>query len=531
MWTSTTRVTWLNADARDEVWRSVCTGPKKRKWAWKPKGNVCCYGLQGLCKYGRSCGCSHDFKLGRDVGCQFGINCTYGHSAIALAREADYSETEDYGSDSIPCLDKGVLQNARRTRAQEGAYLQCKGLAFDGSDPLWEEVCIALLDGNEELGDADLPNSARYRLAADGCYRLVDEETSDEWLCLPGDILQQRLEQSEARFATIRRDWLVDDLIDARVFWDQLLTVLTRRRKCRSEPEQESIFPDEADDDLQKAGEKMDVELRKAIELGPKLLPMPIAGRAADNSIATLTDEVTSSFVEAVNAAFLAAEELQSLCSSILQRRRERHAEEMRTCNIVDDGKNKDEEMSQADVIDAGSLKASRGDDPEKFGCPIRLCNPLDDEIWRDASDVADLHSFRLTQLRRCLRRCVYVCRCIQEESQFSLTSSFVPSVGVEAEIVGLTASAECKLNGHSGLIEAFHANHGLWQICLSSSGTRLLLPPSQLTKPSKSGTRTTRSRSPRAQRGDASPQVSLLNLVRKAAARGDHILLHHVVK
>lgn len=131
-----------------------------------------------------------------------------------------------------------VLQAAASGEASW--QLECHGPGYDDSDPLWDELATALRDEGEDVGDGDLPNRSRQRLARAGQYRMVDSDMADEWVCVPGAALLARLEEVRERTAQLRREWLQYDLADARELWDAAVA-LSAAARAASEEEQRQL--------------------------------------------------------------------------------------------------------------------------------------------------------------------------------------------------------------------------------------------------------------------------------------------------
>lgn len=109
-----------------------------------------------------------------------------------------------------------------RLFARHGGLLECHGPGQDDSDPLWEEISCALREEGEDIGDADLPPVSRKRLAANGQYFLVNEDTADEWLCLPAEALVIKLAAVREKVTRSRSLWFADDLLEARHLWTRV---------------------------------------------------------------------------------------------------------------------------------------------------------------------------------------------------------------------------------------------------------------------------------------------------------------------
>jgi hypothetical protein len=444
-----------------------------------------------------------------------------------------------------------LFKAAQAAELQEARYAECRGMAFDGTDPLWEELCSTLLKPEEDIGDGDLTSAARERLTADGVYRLLDADSSDEWLCLPSIPLQQSLEAAQTSFASTRRNWLTDDLIDARVLWETLSDMLTRRRLRFQEPPPSASTNgwkgkpkpnpseprEEAEDRLEKAAELLDKEMQRVVALGPKLEAQPATLDSAtmvlyqQAAAKSLKELVGTDFVEAVKAARSVVEELQQASLEIKSQRDRRPASSYNGWYSKSDAETKPRELDKAKQ-EVEKVKA------EAFS------NPLDDELRADAYDPTELHSFRAMQLLLCLERCLHVCYSFcSGTASGDCPDVALLVVGAQAQIKSLTASAEQNLNGQAGRLEAFHADLGLWRVELEESGTRLLLAPKQLScteaaDANAAKVRNGRSRSPRrtgSNGGDTKSgvkrlAVTLLDLVREAAAKGEYVMVHHDV-
>eukprot|EP00928_Gymnodinium_smaydae_P071646 TRINITY_DN55182_c0_g1_i1.p1 TRINITY_DN55182_c0_g1~~TRINITY_DN55182_c0_g1_i1.p1 ORF type:complete len:197 (-),score=23.61 TRINITY_DN55182_c0_g1_i1:56-646(-) len=185
-WESTTFVGILSNEAKDVAWKRVCDAT-----SWKrPAGPfVCCYAMEGTCRYGSKCHYAHDVNLLPVLGCQYGMQCIRPKCAAALfnsswAPESRKSDTLDHGQNEPSNLN-GTCN-----------YMQSVGLSCDDKDPIWEELAVALgfVWPQECIGDGDLSEATRQRLSAAGRYTLVDDEMVDEWLCIPGELVADYLE-------------------------------------------------------------------------------------------------------------------------------------------------------------------------------------------------------------------------------------------------------------------------------------------------------------------------------------------------
>mmetsp|Transcript_9259 Transcript_9259/g.17594 ORF Transcript_9259/g.17594 Transcript_9259/m.17594 type:complete len:359 (-) Transcript_9259:24-1100(-) len=222
-WQSTSRATRLPHAARDAVWKQVCDfTPESSERPAKP---VCCFALQGVCRFSAStCEFSHRTEQVRLTGCQFGLKCRVGHAAGLLQASS-----------------KLVFRNGLNVAVQDTVQgdlscIECTGPNFDDSDPLWNEVAFALRTDDEDLGDCDLPTATRQRLQAAGQYHLIDEDTADEWICVPARFLLDRLESLHEGLAKSRRFWLLDDLGEAKDLWDRVSAALRPGNSWSDDP-------------------------------------------------------------------------------------------------------------------------------------------------------------------------------------------------------------------------------------------------------------------------------------------------------
>jgi len=195
---------------------------------------VCCYSLQGTCFFGAdNCEYSHDASLVGSRGCQFGTRCRLGHWTPAEAPGQLASPPGGGGVNGDDAAGLGGAGLPDVLRAEGGLpLLECRGPAHDDSDPLWEELACTMRENSEDVGDADLSVAARRRLAAEGLYQLVDDDTADEWLCIPAEELRGRLEAAAEKVARSRRLWFTDDLREASCHWNGILGVLRPGADC-----------------------------------------------------------------------------------------------------------------------------------------------------------------------------------------------------------------------------------------------------------------------------------------------------------
>jgi len=241
-WQSTTRAARLPHAARDAVWKQVCDfTPEPSSGQMKP---VCCYAMQGVCGFGASiCEYSHRTELVRLTGCQFGLKCRVGHQASSRLGFQNG-------------LNGGVLDTVQGDLSS----IECTGPRFDDSDPLWNEMACVLRNDDEDVGDCDLPTVTRQRLQSAGLYHLIDENTADEWICVPARFLLDRLESLHEELSRSRRFWLLDDLGEARDLWDQVSAAL--RNSWSQDPS--------VDGALNHALELADASLQNAFATLPK---------------------------------------------------------------------------------------------------------------------------------------------------------------------------------------------------------------------------------------------------------------------
>lgn len=219
-WRSSTRVARISGKDQAEAWRRISlqadAWSNSEAWSWKKpvdSRQVCCFALQNKCFYDHECQFSHDLDQLKVVGCQFGNKCYAGHR-----QEWGHTSAAWDGSGARPSVD--TLQFFRQSGP--ASHVACCGPSFDDTDPLWQELVFALTGDDEELGDEDLPECVRQRLAAAGQYHLVQEGTSDEWVCLPARYLCEGLKVSSCRLAHARQGWLQDELTEAAALWEQL---------------------------------------------------------------------------------------------------------------------------------------------------------------------------------------------------------------------------------------------------------------------------------------------------------------------
>jgi len=221
LWSSTTQITWVPQASRDTVWSKVCKLTKPREHAPYISTSlaVCCYALQGKCRnQAWTCKYSHDLSQVYRVGCQYSTSCCVGHSTgCSKPQDASYQ---------ISSVDHAASLMASLRESDDVAYIECRGAAFDDSDPLWSEIVRALCTNKEDVGSGDLPTSTRNRLAHASEYHLVDEETADEWLCLPAEALRYYLHRCGKKCLQSRVQWLFLDLKLSIMLWGDIAETL-----------------------------------------------------------------------------------------------------------------------------------------------------------------------------------------------------------------------------------------------------------------------------------------------------------------
>lgn len=397
----------------------------------------------------------------------------------------------------------------------DAAFIECQGLAYDDTDPLWDEAAFALRGNDLDIGDADLTSTSRERLEKAGQYIIVSQDTSDEWIYVSGMALRDGLQAVQEKLAGARRDWINDDLHEARVLWDDLVKVLERRRRLAA------TSSNKVKDHDGVTGPLIDLEAadEKGLNAGAERIQQLLdRARSAWSSGVESSDLLAS--LEAVRAS---AEDLHDLFCDIQVERAGRAP-------------------PPAAVIQACNRE-------EPIAKTLLANNLLDDEIRLGSSyawsqlDVSDAHSFKFTEFLRCLDRCVFACQSSTSSTGRGNVASRAPlqlEVGSDVEVSGLTAPAEKSLNGQIASVVAWHQSEGLWQVRLQASGTRLLLSADHFTPvlASEAATRQKVSKAPEVQhrrRRSRSPRRSmharsLSELAEVAAARGEYILIHHTV-
>lgn len=471
-WSSATLVVRVPQATRDTVWKQICAlTPPPSCQTSEADRLVCCYALQGTCRFGPTCEYSHDVEKARLVGCQFGPKCKMKHRVVTTAGEAadlahdlakasaasktdTKTEVEEDGDFSI----NGSAKISESLRIEDGqTYIECWGPTYDDSDPLWEEVAIALRKDDEDVGDGDLPTAARIRLANAGHYWVVDDDKADEWISMPAHLLLEHLESKQERLHVSRLRWLGDDISDARGLWDEVCSTVSQT------PGQDESSP------LKEA----DALLRKVFLLGS---PLP--------SGASPLPAAKGNLITALTAAKRALTSLRKKQS----------------------------------VITGLKLPSSMGMTASGF---------LDDDLMGKIMEIRSC-------LERCICVKGYLEERETQTGPHSQSSDQMELlVGSTVEVMALSAPAEESLNGQHGELERYDQAAGLWQVRLVTSGTRLLLseknvgclrnPEPEAAAP---GQQRDHSRSPRRQEGHRSAQ----ELVRAAAKAGDHVLIHHIV-
>jgi len=472
--------------ARDAVWRRICALAPPAAFAEAESGGspakpVCCYALQGICRFGASsCEYSHDVAAVQFVGCQFGSKCRLGH--VALAELGPREAPEDRDAD---LLDIGFLDSFQTSGGL--SCMECRGPSFDDSDPLWDEVACALRGDyeDEDVGDSDLSVAARRRLAAAGQYRLVNDDTADEWICVPAEELRDKLETVREKVTQTRRFWLGDDLSTVRHTWNEVLASLRPPAANGSFP---SAKVPVADGALHRAAALADSALQRVLALQPQdngnasqnLLNALAVAQGAVSGLQRAAGDAAGRRL--ADLAFYGTESPDSQLSEEARAKLVEMERSLERCIFV----------VRADDLRSGETptwEAERGADGGYHG------RALASQLGPPVAELA---------------------------------------VGGCVEVVGLLSDAEQGLNGQEGQLERYDEALGVWQLRLAASGTRLLLGEEHLAGPrGRTSSDITasvlprgRSRSPRRQSG----AWSLLELVRDSAKNGEHILVHHIV-
>lgn len=163
------------------------------------------YGPEGGCRF------SHDVTLVWERGCQYGTECRCQHPQVGSGVEQDKYRM-------INGLDQGVMSLARAALASDNLmYLESSGPDFDDTDPLWDEITATFREDADD-GACDLTKAVRARFTEAGKYRMVDEEMLDEWICVRGEELSQRL--AKAPTEEWRRESLRYELSEAKGVWE-----------------------------------------------------------------------------------------------------------------------------------------------------------------------------------------------------------------------------------------------------------------------------------------------------------------------
>lgn len=467
-WGSVTRVTRLPQASRDAVWQRICgLSPVPSGMPQKP---VCCYAIQGTCYFGATtCEFSHDTSAVTRLGCQFGSRCRLGH---APKPEALRAELGGAAADLGPVLsDAGLADSAR----PDGCLplVECRGPVHDDSDPLWQELVCALCEESESVGDADLSVAARERLGDEGIYRLVDDDTADEWVCISAEALRSRLEAAREKVTESRNLWLYDDLFVARGLWSEIVGALRPQLGGRGKSGLWEFVPQPLEGGvLGRTLALVDVAMQRVVELYSK-----------DKGIAS------HGLASALFAAQGAVTGLQRATSD---------AAALRLVGMAF--------SSEGD--------ASSHVDEDVRGCIVELLGCLDRCVF--TMRAGDGHVVDVVDAKVLAG---------EDRKKGELAT------GTVVEVLGLTSSSEQGLNGQEGQLERYDEALGLWQLRLAQSGTRLLLGEDQLASLRRNGTASGvssrgRSRSPR-RLGDFR---SLAEVAQEAAKNGDFVLVHHVV-
>lgn len=217
-WLSTTAVMRAPQALAEEVWQgilmSVSSDVNGEEQPISARA-VCCYAARGICHYGSTCDFLHDVSQLPIVGCQYKNACFHGHAASRAGVLAKHS------SEAHDQLRKTL------DGSSPGSYLECRGVVYEGTDVLWSEVATALTGESLSLGDGDLDSATRRDLAAESRYISMDDETADEWLCLPGLTLLDRLLASHSYLFALQWEWIVDEIAEARWGWTYLAKALS----------------------------------------------------------------------------------------------------------------------------------------------------------------------------------------------------------------------------------------------------------------------------------------------------------------
>jgi len=462
VWSSATRAVRLPAAEYEAAWRRI----NSLTQTLKP---VCCYGLRGQCNSVSTCGFSHDYSLVTRAGCQFGSSCRHGHG---------WKECDNWYPTSDSAKSVSRRSDCVSTLLDGGAScIECKGLQFDDTDPLWDEATAGLRDEFEDIGDGNITGAVRDRLASAGEYRMVDEASSDEWVCVLGSKLCPRLEAAEDAFAGRRREMLGDDLREAQEFWRDVVGTMSSWTPSRFSHELS-----DAKTCLQRRLNEAGMALRTCFDcaLAPafeEALPRP---------------SVLENFTQLLSDARVAVEGVRRSADSFgnLQR-----------------------QLSSA----AWSGSSEWGNNHS--GWEGGWSN------WHTARDpdpeLAGSGTTELLEVRRCLDRCLHLVYCLRRASKkhYEGVGAVEPTgdscqPGQERLVRGLQAEAELSLNGQHATLERFDEEQRLWQVKLNGSGTKLLLPAENLFDAR-----------------DLAPSArSVLDIAQEAAALGDYVLIHHVV-
>jgi len=521
MWSSTTQITWVPHASRDAVWSKVCKLSKPREDAPYTSTSlpVCSYALQGKCRNNAwTCKYSHDLSQVYWNGSQY-----VGHSTAS-------SKVPDTSYD-ISSVNHAASLMASLRESDDVAYVECHGAAFDASDPLWSEVVRALCTNKEDVGCGDLPTSTRNRLAHASEYHLVDEETADEWLCLPAEALRYYLHRSGNKLLQSRVQWLFLDLKMSITLWDEIAETLRGHELLHRDDTAENFGgegasnPDE--EGYNEADSRSDVF-------------KSIAGAAAqaDSAMADLSmefDPYTNTYTAVelgeglydLQAYFARTEFSQKLRASL-------------------------EAMMEMErlVMDLNRERTS-----QYWQHSIHPLDLLNQSNWRQV-DPCERNSHKLSEVHKSLERCTLLVRMIRdykwtpEDSGWQSHASETPSrprnprqpssvstlqirVGCVVAVTGLNANAEQSLNGQAARVERYDETLKLWQVQLEQSGTRLLLSEenmSVLPRGVHSWSRRGRSRSPRGVDIDSVTPAGVFEIAQEASKYQGLLLIHHVV-